>query len=150
MFVGTDECPIDFLPEMQFCAAQGMDHRKVSSLRQLSTLNKTWVFSAVPRPGLLIQRPVTSAWRSVTRGRTSTLRSTTATLRATTGAQQQSVIYSCRRQSNFFLGSRTWRGASTMRSEKKRRSTSSRWWEGTRGQEGRCEIIFCDQLDYCS
>ncbi|KAL6727360.1 hypothetical protein Aduo_009245 [Ancylostoma duodenale] len=28
MFVGTDECPIDFLPEMQFCAAQGMDHRK--------------------------------------------------------------------------------------------------------------------------
>ncbi|VDM81225.1 unnamed protein product [Strongylus vulgaris] len=29
MFVGTDECPIDFLPEMQFCAAQGMDHRKV-------------------------------------------------------------------------------------------------------------------------
>ncbi|KHJ75217.1 DB module [Oesophagostomum dentatum] len=30
MFVGTDECPIDFLPEMQFCAAQGMDHRRVS------------------------------------------------------------------------------------------------------------------------
>ncbi|KAK6043427.1 hypothetical protein COOONC_19068 [Cooperia oncophora] len=29
MFVGTDACPIDFLPEMQFCAAQGMDHRKV-------------------------------------------------------------------------------------------------------------------------
>ncbi|VDO16800.1 unnamed protein product [Haemonchus placei] len=28
MFIGTDECPIDFLPEMQFCAAQGMDHRK--------------------------------------------------------------------------------------------------------------------------
>ncbi|KAK6011037.1 DB module, partial [Ostertagia ostertagi] len=28
MFVGTDECPIDFLPEMQFCAAQGMDHTK--------------------------------------------------------------------------------------------------------------------------
>ncbi|VDM58206.1 unnamed protein product [Angiostrongylus costaricensis] len=28
MFVGTDECHIDFLPEMQFCAAQGMDHSK--------------------------------------------------------------------------------------------------------------------------
>ncbi|KAE9413153.1 hypothetical protein Angca_001453, partial [Angiostrongylus cantonensis] len=28
MFVGSDECPIDFLPEMQFCAAQGMDHSK--------------------------------------------------------------------------------------------------------------------------
>ncbi|XGW17918.1 hypothetical protein V3C99_002487 [Haemonchus contortus] len=31
MFIGTDECPIDFLPEMQFCAAQGMDHRKCCS-----------------------------------------------------------------------------------------------------------------------
>ncbi|KAK6049814.1 DB module [Cooperia oncophora] len=31
MFVGTDACPIDFLPEMQFCAAQGMDHRKCCS-----------------------------------------------------------------------------------------------------------------------
>ncbi|CAD6192940.1 unnamed protein product [Caenorhabditis auriculariae] len=28
MFVGSDECPLDYLPEMQFCAAQGKDHRK--------------------------------------------------------------------------------------------------------------------------
>ncbi|CAB3402583.1 unnamed protein product [Caenorhabditis bovis] len=27
MFVGTDDCPLDFLPEMQFCAAQGRDHK---------------------------------------------------------------------------------------------------------------------------
>uniref|UniRef100_A0A1I7XS75 DB domain-containing protein n=1 Tax=Heterorhabditis bacteriophora TaxID=37862 RepID=A0A1I7XS75_HETBA len=27
MFVGSDDCPLDYLPEMQFCAAQGMDHR---------------------------------------------------------------------------------------------------------------------------
>lgn len=31
MFVGTDACPIDFLPEMHFCAAQGMDHTKCCS-----------------------------------------------------------------------------------------------------------------------
>ncbi|WKX99728.1 hypothetical protein Q1695_014530 [Nippostrongylus brasiliensis] len=31
MFVGTDECPIEFLPEMQFCAGQGMDHSRCCS-----------------------------------------------------------------------------------------------------------------------
>ena len=32
MFVGTHNCPMEFLPEMQFCAAQGMDHRRVCFL----------------------------------------------------------------------------------------------------------------------
>ncbi|PAV62231.1 hypothetical protein WR25_00809 [Diploscapter pachys] len=26
MFIGNDACSIEYLPEMQFCAAQGMDH----------------------------------------------------------------------------------------------------------------------------
>uniref|UniRef100_A0A1I7TNK0 DB domain-containing protein n=1 Tax=Caenorhabditis tropicalis TaxID=1561998 RepID=A0A1I7TNK0_9PELO len=29
MFFRTSECPIEFLPEMQFCAAQGKDHSQV-------------------------------------------------------------------------------------------------------------------------
>ena len=28
MLIGADECPLDSLPEMQFCAAQGRDHSK--------------------------------------------------------------------------------------------------------------------------
>ncbi|CAI5444771.1 unnamed protein product [Caenorhabditis angaria] len=33
IFIGTDDCPLDFLPEMQFCAAQGKDHRECCTAR---------------------------------------------------------------------------------------------------------------------
>ncbi|CAI4230587.1 unnamed protein product [Auanema sp. JU1783] len=33
IFLGTHQCPMEFLAEMQFCAAQGMDHRRCCSAR---------------------------------------------------------------------------------------------------------------------
>ncbi|CAA83014.1 DB domain-containing protein [Caenorhabditis elegans] len=35
MFFGSSECPIEFLPEMQFCAAQGKDHSQCCSQSQV-------------------------------------------------------------------------------------------------------------------
>ncbi|CAI2347844.1 unnamed protein product [Caenorhabditis sp. 36 PRJEB53466] len=35
MFFGTSECPLEFLPEMQFCAAQGKDHSACCSESQV-------------------------------------------------------------------------------------------------------------------
>ena len=48
MFIGNDACPIEYLPEMQFCAAQGMDHSQVRVsvlilVSKISISNCNWV-----------------------------------------------------------------------------------------------------------
>ena len=36
MFHRRDECPIEAANEIHYCAAQGIDHRKVSSLNNIN------------------------------------------------------------------------------------------------------------------